>query len=94
MPSGAKPKPVAPLTFQLRTPHNLALRITTHVGVTGRDPDPTSRRYRDHVRSAFNVAAINAEDAFAPIRIRASFISTKIAPASGSLADAGFAIGD
>src|ERR1700675_3309822 len=60
------------------------LHATTHVSVARRDPDPTSRRNGDHDRSAFNVAAINADEAFAPIRIRASFISTRIAPTSGS----------
>jgi hypothetical protein len=70
-----------------------ALHATPHVRVARRDPDPTPRRNRNHVRSAFNVAAINTEDAFAPIRIRASFISTKIAPASGSPADITFAVG-
>src|ERR1700675_3617072 len=59
------------------------LHATTHVRVARRDPDPTSRRNGDHDRSAFNVAAINDDEAFAPIRIRASFISTRIAPTSG-----------
>jgi hypothetical protein len=52
--------------------------------VARRDPDPTSGRNGDHDRSAFNVAAINADEAFAPIRIRAPFISTRIAPTSDS----------
>jgi hypothetical protein len=57
--------------------------------VARRDPDPTSRWNGDQDRSAFNVAAINADGAFEPIRILASFISTKIAPSSGPLAGDG-----
>jgi hypothetical protein len=47
----------------------------------------------DQDRSAFSVDAINAGGAFAPIRIRAPFISTKIALGSGALAGAGIGAG-
>ncbi len=61
-----------------------SLHPATHVGVASRNPDPTSLGNGDQDRSAFSVAAINAEGAFAPIRIRAPFISTKIALSSRS----------
>jgi hypothetical protein len=55
-----------------------------HVRVAGRYPDPASRWNRDQDRSAFNVAVIKADGAFASIRTRASFICTRITPVSGS----------
>jgi hypothetical protein len=67
------------LNLQGQSPHAAA-----HVRVSGRDPDPPSRWNRDEDRSAFNVAVINADGAFAPIRTRASFICTRITPGSGS----------
>ncbi len=71
------------ITFQLlldlkRQP----LHAAPHVRVARRDPDPHVAGDRDHVRSAFNVAAISADDAPAPIRTRALFTSTMIAAAS------------
>jgi hypothetical protein len=60
------------------------LHAATHVRMARRDPDPTAGRNGNQDRSAFNVAATNAAVAFAPIRIRAPFISTMIAPSSGS----------
>jgi hypothetical protein len=69
-----------------------ALHSATHVRVARRDPDPTSRRHRDHDRNAFKVAAITAEGASAPIRTRTPFNSTSITPRSepfdgGNVAD-------
>jgi hypothetical protein len=61
-----------------------ALHAAAHVGVAGRDPDPASRWNGDQDRSAFNVAVINADGAFAPILTRASFISTRMTPGSDS----------
>jgi hypothetical protein len=69
------------------------LHAAAHVRVARRDPDPTARWNGDQGRSAFSVAAINAAGAFAPIRIRAPFISTRIAPGSGALVGAGVAVG-
>ena len=69
------------------------LHSASHVRVAGCNPDPTARGKRDQDLNAFNVAAINADGAFAPIRIRASFISTRIAPASGSLAGVDIGVG-
>jgi hypothetical protein len=69
------------------------LHAASHVRVARRDPDPASRWNRDQDRSAFNVAAINAVGALAPIRILASFISTKIALSSGALVGAGIGAG-
>src|SRR5271154_251610 len=68
-----------------------SLHAATHVGVARRDPHPHPARHRDHDRSAFNVAAITAEGAFAPIRTRASFTSTTITPGSDGLAAGGAA---
>ena len=59
-----------------------ALHAATHVRVARRDPDATSRRYRDHDRNAFKVAAITAEGASALIRTRTPFSSTSITPGS------------
>jgi hypothetical protein len=67
------------LNLQGQSPHAAA-----HVRMAGRDPDPASRWNRDHDRSAFNVAVINAGGALTPIRTRASFICTTITPGSGS----------
>jgi hypothetical protein len=78
---------IAAMGIALETLLNLQgqpLHAASHVRVARRDPDPTSRWKGDQDRSAFNVAAINADGAFDPIRILASFISTKIAPGSGS----------
>ena len=57
-----------------------ALHAATHVRVARRDPDATSRRYRDHDRNAFKVAAITTEGASALIRTRTSFSSTSTTP--------------
>jgi hypothetical protein len=62
------------------------LHAASHVCVARRDPHPNAARNRDHGRSAFKVAAINAEGAPAPIRTRALFTSTTMtsdAPAKG-----------
>src|SRR4029077_13427043 len=67
------------------------LHAATHVGVARRDPHPHPARHRDHDRSAFNVAAITAGGASAPIRTRASFTSTTITPGSDGLAAGGAA---
>ena len=64
------------------------LPATPHVRVARHDPDPISLGNGDQDRNAFNVAAINADGVFAPMRIRASFISTRIAPSSRSFAGA------
>jgi hypothetical protein len=69
------------------------LHAAAHVRVARRDPDATARWKGDQDRSAFSVAAINAVGALAPIRIRAPFISTRIAPSSGALVGGGVAIG-
>jgi hypothetical protein len=74
-----------------------ALHAATHVRVARRNPDATSRRYRDHGRNAFKVAAITAEGALAQIRTRASFISTSMTPGSkpfagGNVGDAGVVV--
>jgi hypothetical protein len=61
------------------------LHAAPHVRVARRDPNARPTGKRDQDRSAFNADAINAGDAFAPIRTRASFISTKITPSSASL---------
>ena len=66
-----------------------SLHAAPHVRVARRDPDPTSRGNGNQERSAFKVAAITADGVFAPIRTRAPFISTKIAPGSGSPANIG-----
>ena len=52
------------------------LHPAPHVGVASRDPDPATRRQWDHDRRAFNVAAITADGAPAPIFTRTSFSST------------------
>jgi hypothetical protein len=70
-----------------------SLHPAPHIRVAGRDPNPTSRRNGNQDRSAFSVAEITADGVFAPIRTRAPFISTKIAPCSGSLVGANFVIG-
>jgi len=57
-------------------------KAAAHVRVARREPDPHAARNRDHGRSAFKVAAINADGAPAPIRTRASFTSTTITPGS------------
>src|SRR6266480_3286323 len=83
---------IAAMGVALETLLNLQgqpLHAPSHVRVAGRDPDPTSRWNGNQDRSAFNVAAIDADGAFEPIRILASFISTKIAPSSGPLAGDG-----
>jgi hypothetical protein len=67
------------LNLQGQSPHAAA-----HVRVAGRDPDTPYRWNRNQDRSAFNVAVINADGAFAPIRTRASFICTRITPGSDS----------
>ena len=70
---------IAAVRIALETLLNLQrqpLHAATHVRVPSRDPDTTSRRNGDDDRSAFNVAAINADEAFAPIPIRTSFVST------------------
>jgi hypothetical protein len=55
-----------------------------------RRPSPEEyHRNGDQHRTAFNIVATNTDGAFTPIRIRAPFISTKIAPSSGSLAGVG-----
>ncbi len=59
-----------------------AREATTHICVARREPDPHAARNRDHGRSAFKVAAINADGAPAPIRTRASLTSTTITPGS------------
>ena len=68
------------------------MHAATHVGVARRDPDATSRRYRDHGRNAFKVAAITPEGALALIRTRTSFMSTSMTP--GSEPFAGGNVGD
>jgi len=58
-----------------------------HAGLMSCGPSRSRPDFRwngDQDRSAFNVAEINADGAFDPIRILASFISTKIASGSGS----------
>ncbi len=62
------------------------LHATTHVRVARRDPNPASRRYRDHDRNAFKVAAITTEGASALIRTRTPFRSTSMTPGSEPLA--------
>jgi hypothetical protein len=57
-----------------------ALHAAAHVRVARRNPDPTSRRYRDHGRNAFKVAAITAEGASALILARTFFRSTSTTP--------------
>ena len=64
------------------------LHAAPHVRVARRDPHPTALGNGNHDRNAFNVAAINADGAFTPIRTRAFFISTRIAPPSDSFAAA------
>jgi hypothetical protein len=64
------------------------LHAAPHVRVARRDPHPTALGNGDHDRNALKVAAINAEGAFTPIRTRAFFISTSIAPPSDSFAAA------
>jgi hypothetical protein len=59
-----------------------SLQTPAHIRVARRDPDPHAARKRDHERSAFKVAAINADGAPAPIRTRASFTSTTMTPGS------------
>ena len=61
-------------------PKRQALHAAAHVRVARRNPDPTSRRYRDHGRNTFKVAAITAEGASALIRTRTSFRSTSTTP--------------
>jgi hypothetical protein len=70
-----------------------ALHAASHVGVAGCNPHPTARGNGDQDRNAFNVAKINADGAVAPIRTRASFISTTIAPGPRSLASADIGTG-
>ena len=91
-PATSENEEIAPVRIALETFLNLQgqpLHATPHVRVASRDPDPTSLGNGDQDRSAFNVAAINADGAFTPIRIRAPFISTRIAPSSRSFAGAG-----
>ena len=64
-----------------------ALHAATHVRVARRDPDTTSRRYRDHGRNAFKVAEITNEGASALIRTRTPFMSTSMTPGSEPFAD-------
>uniref|UniRef100_UPI003F955A25 hypothetical protein n=1 Tax=Rhodoblastus sp. TaxID=1962975 RepID=UPI003F955A25 len=54
------------------------LHTPAHVRVTHRNPDASSRVYRDHDRNAFKAAAIADDGAPAWIRTRASFNSTSI----------------
>ena len=86
-PAAPENETIAAMWVTLETLLNLQrqpLHATAHVSMTGRDPDPASRWNRDQDRSAFNVAVINADGAFAPIRTRASFICTRITPGSES----------
>jgi hypothetical protein len=57
-------------------------KASAHIRVARREPDPHAARNRYHGRSAFKVAAINADGAPAPIRTRTSFTSTTITPGS------------
>jgi hypothetical protein len=85
--AAAEDEKIAPVRIALETFLNLQgqpLHAAPHVCVARRDPDPTAGRNGNQDRSAFNVAATNAAVAFAPIRIRAPFISTTIAPSSAS----------
>jgi len=86
-PATAENEKIAAMGIALQTFLNLqgkSLHAPAHIRVARRNPDPTSRRNGDQKRSAFNVAAITADGAFAPIRIRAPRISTRIAPGSAS----------
>ncbi len=86
-PATPENKKIAAVRIASETLLNLqgqSLHAAAHVRVTGRDPDPASRGDRDQERSAFNVAVINADGAFTPIRTRASFICTKMAVGSVS----------
>ena len=94
--TAAENKEIAAMGIAVETFLNLqsqSLHSATHIRVASRDPDPTSLGNGNQDRSAFNVAVINAVDAFAPILIRASLISTRIAPRSDSPAGDSFAIG-
>jgi hypothetical protein len=78
------------IVFQ-RLLHNQGQTVEAfaHVGMARREPDATSRRYRDHDRSAFKVAAISVAGAFAQMRTRASCSSTMMTPGSPALAAGG-----
>lgn len=92
----AEDKEITAMGVALETFLNLQgqpLHAPSHVGVPRRDPNPTARWNRDQDRNAFNVAAIIADCALAPIRIRAFFNSTRITPASGQAAGAGIDAG-
>ena len=68
--SGSNGEPPAPHTIPWRTPHNASLRITPHIRVACRDPDPDAAWDRNHRRPR-NVAAIKSAHADALMLTRA-----------------------
>jgi len=68
--SGANAEHAALLIFPSWTPHNASLRITPHIGVACRDPDPDAAWDRYHRRPR-NVAAIKSALADALMLTRA-----------------------
>ena len=66
--------------FQRRAPHNRRLRISAHVGCTGRQPDPHARWRCDHPRSAVITRRSITRLTSRPIRMAVPSVSVTSIP--------------